>query len=171
MNLTKEQRIKKYLPDGVYGAIDGTVTTFAIIGGVYGAGLTPVIVLILGISNVLADGFSMAASNYLSKKSEEDDANHHTAIYSAVTTFVAFVVVGTIPLVPFIVSVFVLLSAKTQFLYSIVGTFLAFIFTGYMRARITGSSIVRSALETVLVGGIAAAIAYGVGVALKGLGV
>lgn len=168
---TKEERIKKYLPDGVYGAIDGTVTTFAIIGGVYGAGLTPVIVLILGISNVLADGFSMAASNYLSKKSEEDETNHHTAIYSAVTTFVAFVIVGTIPLVPFIVSVFVSLSAKVQFVYSIVGTFLAFIFTGYMRGKITGTSIVRSALETVLVGGIAAAIAYGVGVALKGLGV
>lgn len=171
MNEEKGKRIRKYLPDGVYGAIDGTVTTFAIIGGVYGAGLTPVIVLILGISNVLADGFSMAASNYLSKKSEEEDTNHHTAIYSALTTFVAFVIVGTVPLVPFIVSVFVNMSAKMQFLYSILGTFLAFMFTGYMRARITGGSIARSAIETVLVGGVAAAIAYVVGVLLKGLGV
>jgi VIT1/CCC1 family predicted Fe2+/Mn2+ transporter len=80
-------------------------------------------------------------------------------------------VVGTIPLMPFIVSVFVSLGAKVQFVYSIVGTFLAFIFTGYMRARITGGSIARSAIETVLIGGVAAGIAYGVGVALKGLGV
>jgi VIT1/CCC1 family predicted Fe2+/Mn2+ transporter len=56
-------------------------------------------------------------------------------------------------------------------LYSILGTFLAFVFTGYMRARITGQSVARSAIETVLVGGVAAGIAYGVGVLLKGLGV
>lgn len=171
MNEEKEKRIRKYLPDGVYGAIDGTVTTFAVVGGVYGAGLSPLIVLILGISNVLADGFSMAASNYLAKKSEEDESQYHTAIYSALTTFFAFVLVGTIPLVPFIVSIFVKSAPNTQFLYSIIGTFFAFIFTGYMRARITEKNVYKSVFETVFVGGVAAMIAYGVGVLLKGLGV
>ncbi len=48
---------ERYLREFVYGAIDGTVTTFAIVSGVVGAGLSPSIVLILGLANVLADGF------------------------------------------------------------------------------------------------------------------
>ncbi len=61
-----------YLQDWVYGGIDGTVTTFAVVAGVLGAGLSTSIIIILGIANLLADGFSMAAGNYLSTKSEHD---------------------------------------------------------------------------------------------------
>jgi VIT1/CCC1 family predicted Fe2+/Mn2+ transporter len=59
-----------YLKDFVYGAIDGAVTTFAVVAGVAGAGLSPVIVIILGFANLLADGFSMAVSNYLGTRAE-----------------------------------------------------------------------------------------------------
>ena len=52
-----------FLRDLVYGAIDGSVTTFAIVAGVAGAGLSPFIIVALGLANVLADGFSMAAGN------------------------------------------------------------------------------------------------------------
>lgn len=166
-----KQKIKKYLPDGVYGAIDGVVTTFAIIGGVYGANLSPLVVLVLGISNVLADGFSMAASNFLAKKSEEDDRHHHTAIYSALTTFFAFVIVGIVPLIPFIFSLALGLSKTEQFVYSIIGTFLAFLFTGYARGRITHKNIFVTCAETVFVGGVAASIAYIVGIFFRNFGV
>ncbi len=62
-----------YLRDIVYGAIDGSVTTFAIVAGVAGAGLSPLIIVALGLANVLADGFSMAAGNYSGTKAELDD--------------------------------------------------------------------------------------------------
>lgn len=62
-----------HLRDFVYGAIDGAVTTFAIVAGVQGAGLPHGIILALGTANVLADGFSMAASNYSGTKAERDD--------------------------------------------------------------------------------------------------
>ncbi len=62
-----------YLRDTVYGAIDGAVTTFAIVAGVVGAGLSPGVIIALGIANVLADGFSMAAGNYSGTKAELDD--------------------------------------------------------------------------------------------------
>ena len=58
------------LRDAVYGAIDGTVTTFAIVAGVAGAGLSPFVIVALGMANVLADGFSMAAANYSGTKAE-----------------------------------------------------------------------------------------------------
>jgi len=62
-----------YLRDWIYGGIDGAVTTFAIIAGVVGAGLQPYVVIILGLANLLADGFSMAASNYLGTRAERDE--------------------------------------------------------------------------------------------------
>lgn len=62
-----------YLRDWVYGGIDGAVTTFAIAAGAVGADLSARIVLILGIANVLADGFSMAAANYSGTKADIDD--------------------------------------------------------------------------------------------------
>lgn len=61
------------LKDFVYGGIDGAVTTFAIVAGVQGAGLSQTVIIVLGIANVLADGFSMAASNYSGTKAELDD--------------------------------------------------------------------------------------------------
>jgi vacuolar iron transporter family protein len=62
-----------YTGDAVLGAIDGTVTTFAIISGVAGAGLPATAALILGIANVVADGFSMAVSNYQATQSEKEN--------------------------------------------------------------------------------------------------
>ncbi len=62
-----------YLREWVYGGIDGVVTTFAIVAGVIGAGLTANIVLILGLANLLADGFSMAAGSYSSCKADKDN--------------------------------------------------------------------------------------------------
>jgi len=62
-----------YLRDWIYGGIDGAVTTFAIVAGVIGAELSVGVVLILGLANLIADGFSMAASNYSGTKAEQDD--------------------------------------------------------------------------------------------------
>lgn len=62
-----------YLRDWVYGGIDGTVTTFAIVAGAVGAELSNRYLLILGIANLLADGFSMAAANYSGTKAEIEE--------------------------------------------------------------------------------------------------
>lgn len=61
-----------YLGDLVYGGLDGIVTTFAVVSGVAGAQLGSGIVLILGLANLFADGFSMAVGAYLSSKSEQE---------------------------------------------------------------------------------------------------
>lgn len=61
-----------YLRDFVYGAVDGLVTTFAVVSGVAGAALAPGIVLILGTANLVADGFSMAVSNFLATRSDQE---------------------------------------------------------------------------------------------------
>lgn len=54
----------QYTSDAVLGGIDGCVTTFAVVSGVLGAGFTATVALILGFANLIADGFSMAISNF-----------------------------------------------------------------------------------------------------------
>lgn len=63
----------RFLRDFVYGGIDGAVTTFAIVAAAVGAGLSPRVIVVLGVANLLADGFSMAASNYAATRSEQEN--------------------------------------------------------------------------------------------------
>lgn len=69
--LTSQQN-PSYLGDAVLGGIDGCVTTFAIVAGAVGGGLSVAVILILGVANLLADGFSMAVGNYQSSKSRRE---------------------------------------------------------------------------------------------------
>jgi len=69
-----------YLRDWVYGGIDGTVTTFALVSGVVGAHLSANIILILGSANLIADGFAMAASNYLATRAEQEEFRQAEAV-------------------------------------------------------------------------------------------
>ncbi len=62
----------RYIGDLVYGANDGIVTTFAVVTGSLGASLSPFVIIILGFANLFADGFSMASSSFLSRKSDWD---------------------------------------------------------------------------------------------------
>lgn len=69
-----------YLKDWIYGGIDGAVTTFAVVSGVMGARLSTTIVVILGLANLLADGFSMAAGNYSGTKAEQNLRDHLASV-------------------------------------------------------------------------------------------
>jgi vacuolar iron transporter family protein len=62
--------MKYSIENFVYGAIEGTVTTFAVVAGVVGASLPSSIIIILGFANLFADGFSMAVGNYLAVKTQ-----------------------------------------------------------------------------------------------------
>jgi vacuolar iron transporter family protein len=69
-----------YLRDWIYGGIDGTITTFAIVAGVVGASLPGTVVLVLGLANLIADGFAMGAGNYSATKADLDDYRRLLAI-------------------------------------------------------------------------------------------
>jgi len=67
----------EYLPQFVYGGIDGTVTTFAVVSAAAGAGYSAGVILVLGFANLVADGISMGVSAYLSDRSEVDQFHKH----------------------------------------------------------------------------------------------
>lgn len=209
------------LRDMIYGGIDGSVTTFALVAGVAGAGLSPFVIIALGLANVLADGFSMAAGNYSATKSERDNINRlreiearHIERYpdgereevreilrqkgldgsvledatdaitakretwidvmlegeyglggiephpmrAAWATFLAFMVAGLIPLLPFILGM-----GANAFTLSAVMTLVVFFAIGAAKSLWSLQHWWRSGLETLVIGGLAAAMAYGVG--------
>jgi vacuolar iron transporter family protein len=213
-----------YLRDWIYGGIDGSVTTFAVVTGVVGAHLSPLVILIMGFANLVADGFSMAAGNFLGTKAEHDDIRRLEAIehrhidlapegereevrqifarkgfkgddldrvvelitsnrerwvrtmlsdeyglplearspwLAAATTFSAFIICGLAPLIPF------LLRMQRPLRLSIILTGAVFFTIGSVKSRWSTVRWWRSALSTLLVGGIAAGLAYVVGVVLK----
>ena len=73
-------QFQEYLGEFVYGGIDGSVTTFAVVAGAAGAELNPSVVIILGFANLIADGFSMSVGSYLSHKTERETYEKHRAI-------------------------------------------------------------------------------------------
>ena len=213
------------LRDVVYGSIDGSVTTFAIVAGVAGAGLSPFVIIALGLANVLADGFSMAAGNYSGTRAERDNleriraieirhnaenpegerrevrailarkglsgqvleeataeitADHETWIAlmlegeyglggvdphplrAALATFLSFLVAGMVPLLPFV------LGVGNAFTLSAWMTGAVFFAIGTLKSRWSLKSWWRSGGETLLIGGTAALIAYGVGTLFHG---
>lgn len=165
------QKFWSYLPEFVYGSIDGTVTTFAIIAGIAGAHLDPAIVLILGFSNVLADGFSMASSNYLSEESHQAQNNEgevHTSPWkTALATFFSFITVGSIPMVAYVINYFSPSLIENDFLAASLFTLVTFFIIGLIRGKVSNSSSIKTAFQTCLVGVVAAFVAYGVGALLK----
>lgn len=174
-------KFEQYLAQFVYGAIDGSVTTFAVVAGAAGAQLSSTVIIILGFANLIADGFSMGASAYLSAKSERDlkkskDETHEdneTPAGDGVATFVAFVVVGVIPVLVYVVDAVFSLNVEDTALFAISSFFTgaAFMGIGILKGQATKTSPLKGAFETLLLGGIAAIIAYLLGdVLAKALG-
>ena len=230
------ERLKKgtpqsYLKDMVYGGIDGTITTFAIVSGVVGADLASGIVVILGLANLIADGFSMAVSNFLGTRAEqqfvhmvrtneekeielipEGEREEIRQIYarkgfegelleqvvevitsdkkvwvdtmlqeehslslegpdpkrSAWLTFLAFLIAGFVPVTPFIINLLIDNGMPNPFLWSAIATAITFFAIGIFKAKVVSAKKIRSGIETVAIGGMAATMAYGIGWLLRG---
>ena len=154
--------VRHYLPDLVYGANDGIITTFAVVSGVVGADLSERIILILGFANLLADGFSMGASNFLSRRSYADAADRaggREAARHGTATVVGFVVAGVVPLVAYLLP----LADGTRFPLAVALTLSTLFAVGASRTAVTRLGWLRSGLEMLLVGALAAGVAYSIG--------
>jgi VIT1/CCC1 family predicted Fe2+/Mn2+ transporter len=160
-----------YLKDLVYGANDGIITTFAVVAGVAGAQLQTRVVLILGFANLLADGFSMGASNFLSIRSDEAVRRSTGMVVlepfplrHAVATFAAFVVAGCVPLLSYVVSI-----TTDPFPTAVALTLATLFFVGAARSFVTRTRWWLNGLEMLAVGSAAAVVAYAVGSFLERL--
>ena len=165
--LSKEKLHEKgmLLRDAVFASDDGLITTFAVVAGSFGASLSPSVVLILGFANLFADGVSMSTGTYLGAKSEieyetaeeKGVIDHVSPLRHGVITFVSFVLAGLIPLIPFIFSI------GNMFLGSALLVAMTLFAIGSLRSIFTQKPWFRSGIEMLVIGGVAAFIAFGVG--------
>ena len=222
------------ISNAVLGGIDGCVTTFAVVSGVLGANFSSSVALVLGFANLLADGFSMAISNYESisaqrefvniiRRSEEehidkvpsgereeirqifqqkgfsgeileeivDTITQDRSLWvetmlseehgiqksepnpwkAGLTTFIAFVLVGAMPLLPFLAPALVI---QQQFYLSACFAGIMFFSIGMLKSLVFAKPIFISGLRTLVTGGTAAAVAFFTGYLLRetfGIGV
>lgn len=158
-----------YLRDIVYGANDGVVTTFAVVAGASGAVLGDGIAFMLGVANVLADGLSMGASNYLALKSELEQRGADVAAERPArhgwATFLAFAAAGLVPLLAFPLHSWTGLPMFPA--ASVLAAFTLW-FAGGMRARFVRKSFWKAGMEMLLVGALAGSGAFLVGAVLTG---
>ena len=150
-----------YLRDLVYGANDGLITTFAVVAGVAGGALSARAVLVIGAANLMADGLSMGVGNYLGIRSqesaraaqglpeEEASPRRHGA-----ATFLAFVVAGAIPLLPY------LAPTSGSPMFSAVLTLAALFAVGSARSLVTVDRWWSAGLEMLGLGAVVAVAAY-----------
>ena len=95
-----------------------------------------------------------------------EDKNENP-LYKAITTFIAFNIVGLIPLTPFIFVYFsdfaTLMTIEHIFIYSIVFTAISFFLIGLIKGKVVDKSPIRSGLNTLMIGGVAALVSFLVG--------
>jgi VIT1/CCC1 family predicted Fe2+/Mn2+ transporter len=163
---------RHYIRDLVYGANDGVITTFAVVAGVTGGTLSPATVLVLGVANLLADGLSMGVGNYLGIRSDErvreaEQLPEQEAfpIRHGLATFLAFVVAGAVPLLPYLFSGI----EAHRFLVSTVLSLAVLFAVGAARARVGTGTWLMNGLEMLGLGVIVGASAYYAGAFVAGL--
>jgi VIT1/CCC1 family predicted Fe2+/Mn2+ transporter len=160
------QIARHYVRELIYGSNDGIITTFAVVAGVAGGGLSLAVVLIIGAANLVADGLSMAVGNYLSIRSHESvleaqqlPEEEASPLRHAGATFVAFVLAGSIPLVPYMMEAWPLDRFASSFVLTLAGMFAV----GASRALIANVRWWSAGFEMLALGATVAALAYGSG--------
>lgn len=165
-----------YIAEFVYGGIDGIVTTFAVIASSAGAGLSSKVITILGLANLVADGFSMGVSAYLSKKSEHDrmrrkkqsiPTDEPSAKATGLMTYISFIVVGLIPLLIYVFDTAFGGGVDNPFATSAVIAGLAFAGVGYLKGKVSEEPTSKAMAETIGLGLVAAIVAYYLGFFLE----
>ena len=159
-----------YLRDMVYGALDGVITTLAVISGASGASLEPRVALRLGMANLVADGISMGASNYLGLKSELQQRGasirKEKPWRHGLATSAAFAVVGSLPLWAFLLAPMLDLPVlATAAALSVLALGLA----GTIRGKLANRRPSHAAFEMVAIGLAASAAAYLIGALVEPL--
>lgn len=153
--------MKHYLSEFIYGSIDGLITTFAIIASSVGAGIPNIYMVIICCASIIADGYSMGISRYLSYSAETKLNTSKNHIYSGIITFISFAGIGVLPVLPF------LFLTNKAFELSVVLTLILFLVIGYIKAKILKTGIYSSIIETFSLGVSASVISYIVGYYLK----
>lgn len=152
---------KEYLQSSIFGINDALVSTTGVIVGVSAGTGDKSIIILAGVVTILVEAISMGSGQYLSLKSAhqyQKTDEMRVAIFSGIIMFFGYILGGLVPLIPIL-----LLPVHMSHFAAIVGALIGLFILGYVKGKVVKVSPLKSALEIVIIGGIATAIGLIVG--------
>jgi len=151
---------------GALGAIDGITSTAGVVIGVAAAGSPRAVLLLTGLSALVAGALSMGSGEWVSvatgRDAEAADGVAESALphplSAAVTSALAFTAGAVVP-----VTAALLAPSGARVVVAAVSVVVALTAAGLVSARLGGTSARKAVLRTVIGGGLAMAATFGVG--------
>lgn len=172
MKETKEVGFGKNIREIIFGVEDGCIGNLGLVVGMAQAAAANNLILLAGLATMAAQAISMSAGNYLSLKSEQEYfsvrskaraygkaySKHKNPLYSSIVMGFSVMVGAAIPL-----SVFLFTESQSGIIPAIIITLIALFLLGTIKARYTLRPWLKSGVEVLIIGFIAAAAGYLIG--------
>ena len=144
-----------YFRNFIFGVEDSLVSTVGLLSGVAIAGMSAQSIFLTGVVLIFVEAISMAAGSFLSESSaEEFEQNKEGATgktrMASFVMFISYFISGFIPLAPYL-----LLPPSAALFVSIGVSILALAILGIVSARMSKTSLLKSAIRMVSIGGLA----------------
>lgn len=145
----------------MFGFNDALVSTTGVIVGVSTGTSNKDVVILAGVVTILVEALSMGAGQYSSSKSAhqlDKTDSVRTPLVSGIIMFIAYFLAGLVPLIPILIFPMEY-SRNVAIIAALIGLFIL----GYAKGKVVKVSPIKSALEILLIGGLATAIGIVVG--------
>lgn len=171
----------QFIRDIVFGTNDALLTNIGIVTGFTASLVSNRLIVLAVLVDIFTSAFAMSMGTYLSRTSEDDyfrtsltkrtktgvDQALANPYFASLVMFVVYVISGFIPLLPFFFGLQPTAAAKAAVVFGAV----TFIIIGIFKGRVTRTSLVKSAGQFFVLGGLAALIGYGIGLYAMTLGI
>lgn len=155
-----------YLRSLMFGLQDGLVSTTGVVVGISTGVSDKSILILAALVAVTVEATSMAAGQYSSEKAvhQMDKTGKHTdnLLLGALVMFVSYYIGGLFSVIPTI-----LFNQPLARYIAIASAFTGLLILGFVKGHIVEHKPLRSAIELLLIGGIATALGILVGLILK----
>jgi VIT1/CCC1 family predicted Fe2+/Mn2+ transporter len=161
-NRRKRAERRNLFRNFIFGVEDSLVSTVGLLSGVATASAPTSSIISTGIILIFVEAFSMGVGSFLSEdnaaRSDHSSRTHARIARGALVMFASYFLAGFIPLSPYL-----LMAPGRAITASISLTLISLTILGLISARHNHNNYVRSALEMLVVGGLATLIGVGVG--------
>lgn len=154
-----------YIHSGFFGVEDSLVSTTGALAGIAISAPNKEVIIVTALVIIAVESTSMAASEFISEQTEEDVEKTKlpaNPLISGLIIFLGYIIAGIIPLLPYLFLPH-LQAIPVSIILALIGLF----FLGIYKGKVSHKSPARSALEVLIIGGIAAAIGIVVGLIFK----
>lgn len=166
MYLMKIDLNEDYFRSVMFGLQDGLVSTTGVVAGISAGVSDQAIIILASFVAISVEASSMAAGQYSSEKAvhQMDKSGKHkdSLIMGASLMFFSYLGAGLIPISPFLI-----FPTEVARVISISVALMGLLVIGYFKGKIVEHRALRSAVEMLLIGGLATAIGLVVGTFLK----